>query len=80
MKKEDLKNIDNTVYSEGQFITLKSVKGYVITDWNNGDIKEFCCSAEYDLPIMDEYADYYTITQEKADELEKLKETAFNND
>lgn len=53
------------------FKELTPVEGFVITNWNKEDIKEFTYTTLLVCPIDYDYSEYYTITVEKANELEK---------
>jgi hypothetical protein len=54
-----------------KFKELTPVEGFVITNWNKEDIKEFTYTTLLICPLEYDYSEYYTITVEKANELEK---------
>lgn len=74
MTKQEILNIDNLLIAEevnGKFIHLHAKDGYYITNYKQGD-EEYYGSVCIYFPIMEEYEDYYTLTE--VEHLKLLKE------
>ena len=47
------------------FIEITPKAGYVLTNWNNGDILDYYSTTMLVVPDGYDYSDYYTITEDE---------------
>ena len=67
MTQKELLSLDHLKIAEvkpGYFLHVHTEDGWVLTDWNGEDIKEYSGSVCIYAPIKDEYNDYYIVTSE----------------
>ena len=72
MTKEQLTTLEHVVYRETEaFVHLHTEEGYYITEYQDGDdIKDFCASECWYIPLMEEYPDFRVIDTEEYNRLE----------
>lgn len=78
MTRQEVLNLDHLAIAEvTRFLHIHSEKGYVITEWKEGDdIKQYSGSNCYYMPIKDEYPDFRVITLEEDMRLNSEREAA----
>lgn len=75
MKLEELLKLDHLKIAEvDKFVHIHSENGFIITNWDEKDVKEYFGSECFYMPIMEDYPDYRIITLDEHLKYEKMRD------
>ena len=75
MKLEELLKLDHLKIAEvDKFVHIHSENGFIITNWDEKDVKEYFGSECFYMPIRDEYEEFRVIELTKHLELEEERD------
>ena len=83
MTQKELLNLEHLKIAEikpNLFLHIHTEEGWILTDWDNVDIKNYSGSICMYAPIRDEYADFRVITESEHNELSDRQKKAIEDE